>query len=305
MQLRRLDPLANSGPYQRLLKTAVKSFTLTEAQFNRIMERNPGLYIAGEEGAVVGHLLADYLDVHYGFTEVEHFRDHFSELFEACVAATSKEEAPRGVRISFRDRPNRSAAEMVFWKSALEEGPEWVEMSWVAVPEQPEPGIAVDDDFIVREATERDREVIAEIDAAATGRPRLTPGGLDSLYENARWLRLLQDRDGGVAGFLSLRTEPGGWGVIDQVALRPELADRLRAPLLRWTAAWLRNNGGRRIRKQVYMSDTADLNLLRDTGFVPGESGLEYTRPVDPAEFKAVVEERKSHGWYITLGDWR
>jgi hypothetical protein len=305
MQLRRLDPLANSGPYQRLLKTAVKSFTLTEAQFNRVMEHYPRLYIAGEEGAVVGHLLADYLDIHYGFTELEQFRDHFSELFEACVAASNKAEAPRGVRLSFRDRPNRSAAEMVFWKSALDEGPEWVEMSWVAVPEQPEPGIALAEDFVVREPTEKDKDVVADIDAQATGRPRLSSAGVDSLYENARWMRIVQDRDGNAAGFLSLRTEPGGWGIIEQAALLPALADRLREPVLRWAVAWLRNNGGRRIRRQVYMSDTADLNLLRDTGFVPGESGLEYSRPVDPAEYQSLVEERKSHGWYITLGDWR
>ncbi|MPZ49520.1 MAG: hypothetical protein GEU75_09525 [Dehalococcoidia bacterium] len=305
MQLRRLDPLANSGPYQRLLKTAVKSFTLTETQFDRIKERRPELIIPGDEGAVVGHLIRDYLDIHYGYAEVVGFRDHFSEQFEACVSAVSREEAPRGVRLAFRDRPNRSMAEMVFWKSALEEGAEWVEMNWASVPEQPEPGIAAGDSFIVREATERDRDVIAEIDAESTGQPRLTAAGLDSLYENSRWLWVILDKGGAPAGFLSLRTEPGGWGIIDQTAMRPAVADQLREPLLRWAVAWLRNNGGRRIRKQVYMADTADLNLLRDSGFVPGETGLEYNRPVDPAELKAILEERKSHGWFISVGDWR
>ena len=52
VQLRRLDPLANKGPYQRLLKTAVKSFTLSEAQYNRVKERRPELIVTeGEAGA--------------------------------------------------------------------------------------------------------------------------------------------------------------------------------------------------------------------------------------------------------------
>jgi hypothetical protein len=305
MQLRRLDPLANSGPYQRLLKTAVKSFSLTEAQFDRVKERRPELIIPGDEGAVVGLPIRDFLDVHYGYAELIGFRDHFSEQFEACVAASSKEEAPRGVRLSFRDRPNRSMSEMVFWKSALDEGPEWVEMNWAAVPEQPGPGIAAGDSFIVREATDKDRDVIADIEAEVSGLPRLTPTGVDSIYENARWLWVVQDKAGAPAGFLSLRTEPGGWGIIDQAAMRPAAADELREPLLRWSVAWLRNNGGRRIRKQVYMDEKVDLALLRDTGFVPGETGLEYYRPVDAAAFQAKIDERKSHGWYITLGDWR
>ena len=305
MQLRRLDPLANAGPYQRLLKTAVKSFTLTEPQFERIRERRPELFVPSDEGAVVGHPIGDYLDVHYGFTEVLYFRDQFSEMFERCVAASSKDEAPRGVRLSFRDRPNRSIAEMVFWKSALEEGREWVEMNWVAVPEQPEPGIAAGDSFIVREATERDRDLIAEIEAEVNGQPRLTSTGLDSLYENARWIWVVQDKGGAPVGFLSLRTEPGGWGIIDQAVVRPAFADQVREALLRWSIGWLRNNGGRRLRRQVYMTDTADLTLLRDTGFMPGETGLEYQRPVDPADLQAILEERKSHAWYITLGDWR
>jgi hypothetical protein len=40
-------------------------------------------------------------------------------------------------------------------------------------------------------------------------------------------------------------------------------------------------------------------------GFVAGETGLDYRRPVDPDEVESQIVERKSHAWYITIGDWR
>ena len=36
MQLRRLDPMANAGPHQRLLRNPVKSVSLSEAQYDRV-----------------------------------------------------------------------------------------------------------------------------------------------------------------------------------------------------------------------------------------------------------------------------
>ena len=43
VHLRRLDPLANASLYQKMLKTPVKSFTLTEEQFGRIEAKRAGL----------------------------------------------------------------------------------------------------------------------------------------------------------------------------------------------------------------------------------------------------------------------
>ena len=115
IEWKRLDPLANAGPYARLMKAPVKSITLTEPQFNRLSERRPGLIVMDGQAAVIGHPYRDFLEIHYGFPDVEPFRDDFAELFKRCVSASSKEEAPRGVVLSFRDRPNRSLADTIFW----------------------------------------------------------------------------------------------------------------------------------------------------------------------------------------------
>jgi hypothetical protein len=109
---------------------------------------------------------------------------------------------------------------------------------------------------------------------------------------------------GQAAGYLALRGEPGGWGIIDTIALQKD-AEALRGPLIQWSIAWLRNNGGRRVRHRVLIDDIASIALLKLAGFSPGETGLDYTRTVDLAEATRKIEERSDHGTLIKFGDWR
>jgi hypothetical protein len=303
MQLRRLDPMANAGPYQRLVRNPVKSFTLTEVQYQRIADRRPQLIIAEGDAAVIGRPYRDFLELHYAFPDVESFKDRFTEMVLRCLAAASPEEAPRGALLSFRDRPNRPLAETIFWSLLLQEGPQWVEMNQVAVPEQPEPEGAIEGGFNLVEATLPQHQELAEIESTTSGLPPLTLGGVASLVENARCLRLVKDPSGANVGFLSLRTEPGGWGVIEALSLLAEHSS-LREPLLRWSIAWLRNNGGRRIRRQAYLDDP-ELAQLRDLGFAPGETGLDYYGSLDADERARKEEERRAHGSMIKFGNWR
>jgi hypothetical protein len=291
------------------MKSPVKSISMTEAQFNRVQERRPELIVIDGDAGVVGHPHRDFLEIHYGFASAEDFRDEFNALFDRCVNASTKDEAPRGVVLSFRDRPNRSLADTVFWNILVEDGPQGVEMNLVAAPEQPEPDSSVGEGYSVREATDADRDTIAQIDGEASGQPPLSAAGVQSIFENARTLRIVTD-GGTPAGFVYLRTEPGGWGVVEEIAVKPGSLDALREPLLRWSIGWLRNNGGRRIRRRVYVgtpdAENPDLALLRKLGFTPGETGLDYYRPtVDAIEVKQQSDERKAHGGVIRFGNWR
>jgi hypothetical protein len=256
---------------------------------------------------VVGFPYRDYLDVQYGFVEVADFRDRFVDLFTKVTEASNKNEAPRGVILSFRDRPNRALADTTFWSVLLNEGAQWVEMNWIAVPEQDEPSDAIEGGYTVREATSgNDNAAVASLEAELTGLPKLTDTGVASLFENNRTVRIVTDASGAGVALVGLRTEPGGWGVIDTLIIRDSAVAALLTPLLKWSAAWLRNNQGRRVRRKVYIDDTAQLNALKELGFTPGETGLDYTRPsVDAAEVLAAIEERQSHGTMIKFGDWR
>jgi hypothetical protein len=296
--------MANAGPYQKLLRNPVKSFSLSEAQYERIAADRRDLAATEGEATVMAYPLGDFLEVHYAYPDIEAFVDRFPRMLEKVVAGSSKAEAPRGLVLSFRDRPNRMTADTVFWSVAMEQGLQWVEMNLVAVPEQPEPS---DDlgEYEVVEVDEANEGAARDLEAAVTGQKPLSAGGMQSLRENSKALRLARAKSTGeAAALLSLRTEPGGWGVIDLMLVR-EGADGVRRPLLDWAVAWLRNNGGRRTRTRADVDDSAQLSALKEAGFTPGEIGLLFTRTVDKAETDAKMEERKAHGTIIKFGDWR
>jgi hypothetical protein len=302
---RQLDPLANAGPWKKATKRGVKSFTISEEQFDRVAERRPELISEYEDSLVMGRPYRDFLVIHYAFPEVPWFREGFKPLFGHVVEASSKAEAPRGVILAFRDRPNRPLAEQLFWESAFEEGKHWVECDYNAVPEQAEPASDLEGGYKVREATPGDREAIASVEAEATGLPRLTDAGVDGVIENSRWLYVIEDASSKPVGWLGMHREPGGWAMIDDAHFVPSEKAKLFEPALRWAVAFLRNNGGRRQRRRVNLDETQELATLREIGFAPGESGVDYWRPVDPADIAAMVEERQAHGTLIKFGDWR
>jgi len=302
---RQLDPLANAGPWKKATKRGVKSFTISEEQYARVEERRPELIAEYEESLVMGRPYRDYLEVHYAFPEVPWFREGFKLLFGHVTEAASKEETPRGIVLAFRDRPNRPLAEQLFWESAFEEGKHWVECDFNAVPEQPEPASELEGGYRVREATASDREAVASVEAEASGQPRLTDAGLDGVFENSRWLYLIEDADNKAVGWLGMRREPAGWAMIDDVHIVPDEKAKLFGPAMRWASGFLRNNGGRRQRRRVNLDDTQDLATLREIGFMPGESGVDYVRPTSQEDIDVKVEERQAHGTLIKFGDWR
>ena len=304
MQLRRLDPLANAGPFQKLSKNPVKSWSLTQAQFERVTEERPELMASDFDNAVIAVPYRDYLMIHYSYPDFENFRSRFPDMLKQVTSASSNEEAPRGLLLFFRDRPNRGLAETVFWSCMLAEGSEWVEMNHVSLPEQEEPGDTIADGFSVREASDADLPAIGEIESAA-GLPPLTAAGLSTMARDSRTGRLVMDASGKPVAFFNLRGEPGGWGIIETPIIKPDVREKLAAPILRWAIAWLRTNGARRVRQLALLNDSVALTALREAGFTPGETGLIYSRSVDSQQENADLEERKTHGTHIAFGNWR
>jgi hypothetical protein len=287
------------------MKRGVKTFTLTQEQYDRVAERRPQLIVTEEDSVVLCRPYRDFLQVHYAYSEVPAFRDTFKPMLKAILAASSREEAPRGVLLSFRDRPNRPMANQLFWEATLEESKHWVEVEYTSIPEIDEPPAQLEGGYSVREATHADHDAIASVEAEASGLPRLTDAGLDSLFESARWVHLVHDGGGKPVAVIASRREDAGWAVIDEFFLLPDVRASLREPLSRWALAFLRNQGGRRQRRRVNLEDDDDLQMMRRLGYSPAESGVDYVRPVEDADIQVKVDERKSHGTIIKFGNWR
>ena len=306
VEFRRLDPLTNASPWRRHVKRGVKTFTLTEEQYGHIEETRPGLVVTEDDAVVVGQPLRDFLIVHYAFPDLNEFASSFKELFDRCANASSREEAPRGVIINFRDRPNRARAQQLFWDCLLTEAGHWVETDHLSVPEQDDPGDAIEGGYQARDATDEDRDTVSRLEAEVAGLPPLTAGGVETLFQNSDWIKLVTTSSGVPIGCIVMRREPGGWGIIDHIFLLQAVRDQLREPVTRWAIAFLRNNGGRRQRRRVYLDEKEDLALMRALDFIPGETGVDYIRPsVDAEDVQRQLDERKAHGSIIKFGGWR
>jgi hypothetical protein len=304
MQLRRLDPLANAGPYQKLAKNPVKSWSLTEGQFERVRSERPELLVQDFDNGVIGVPYGDYLMVHYSYPDFENWRERFADQFQQMTRGSSNAEAPRGAVLFFRDRPNVGHAETLFWSVMLAKGPEWVEMNHVSLPEQEPPSDTLAEGFTVREATDADLAAIGSLDEAI-GRTPLTAGGLATLARDSKTGRLVVDGSGAPAAFFTLRGEPGGWGIIETPLIRPDLREKLTPSILRWAIGWLRTNNARRIRQTVLLEDSVSISALRELGFTPGETGLIFSRTVDAVAENEALEHKKNHASDIRFGNWR
>ncbi len=45
--------------------------------------------------------------------------------------------------------------------------------------------------------------------------------------------------------------------------------------------------------------------MMRNLGYSPAESGVDYLRPVEDSDIQEQIEERKTHGTIIKFGSWR
>jgi hypothetical protein len=287
------------------MKRGIKTFTLSEEQYDRVAQRRPQLIVTEEDGLVLGRPYRDFLVIQYAYSEVPGFRDRFKPMLKAVLAASSREEAPRGVLLAFRDRPNRPIANQLFWEAALEESKHWVEVEYTSIPEMEAPGSDIEGGFSIVEASRGDGDAVATVEAEASGLPRLTDAGLDNLFESARWVHLVRDGAGKPVAVIASRREDAGWAVIDELFIVPEARPALLQPLSRWALAFLRSNGGRRQRRRVNLEDDDDLQMMRGLGYTPAESGVDYVRPVQDEDIREKVEERKAHGTLIKFGNWR
>src|SRR5690606_10874250 len=100
----------------------------------------------------------------------------------------------------------------------------WIEVEYSSIPEMDEPGDQLEHGFTVHAATDADREAIATVEAESTGLPRLSNAGLDSLYESARWLYVVNDASARPVGVVAMRRD-GSWGLVDEVFILPELRE--------------------------------------------------------------------------------
>ena len=307
--MRRLEAPAATGLFPRIQRSPLRNldprFT-SEADVERVQKEHPGLVAAEEKGVILLKPWGDWLWLTYGFADSDALRQRFQPLFERLVKRLDASRWPGGIYLRFTDHPNRPFIEPVLTGCAFELTHEWMEMNLFELPEAGPLAPQVAPGYLLRPATEDDLPEYIELDRQAFGAPR--PMSLAAAREKLATASLFQvlvsEDDGRLAGFLCLLRWPQATGVVDDIAVRPDLQRRgLGEAMMRWALAWFRQEGMRRAWLDVLLDNAPAMALYRKLGFTPGVTGLTYRRPLDKKEVRRILGRQR--GTYIKFGGWR
>ncbi len=298
---RRLEPRRPDDAFQRAAKAGVRAFWLNEEQFRALQSTRPELVVTDDRGVLAGQPRGSLL-LHFAFDDKEAFLARFPEMFERLAAAVRPEEVPPGIFIRFADRPARPYVEPILFAHLFSIEMDWLEMY---IPElQPPAEADLPPGYVLREAAEDDAESLVQVEAVAFPRGRWTAPALREWIGAESPLRLAVALDGSIAGYTGVRMPSSRAGVIADVAVAPDHRRRgLGRALTACALRELHARGARSVSLSVASDNGAAIALYRSFDFRPGQGGVTYRRPADPAELARLREATK--GTFVKFGGWR
>ena len=302
-EMRRLDVPQKGSLFERLTRSPVHGFEISEADCRRLEREKPHL-VASDEGGVVALLpRVDGLSAHYGFAGLEAFRKSFPGLLERVARAAEREDVLRRIDLGFTDLPNRPFIEPVLSGCGFELHEEWFEMLLPEVPSDATPP-RFPRGYRLRPLVEADADAFIKVNEAAYGEAPAPPAMARECIATADSMQGVEAAGGAVVAVLRLVRQSPATGYIDDLAVHPDHQKRgLGTLLMRWALAWVAGQGLRRARLHVRSDNAPALHVYRSLGFTVTGSGLSYVRPLDEAEVRKAREEKR--GTYIKFGGWR
>ena len=293
---RRLDDTTSADPFRKLTRAPLRYAVLPEARFRELEQQQPEL-IAVEDDAVLAALpQPQRIDLVYGFPNRDSFARLFPDMLARLLPAIVPEDAPLGLFLRFIDAPARPYVEPVLTSCAFELNREWMRMELVELPADPIPGDALVEGFILRPARPDDADAIVELDAVAFPSSFTDAQMVRDQLAKATVLRMLEDTaEARAVGFLRLRGDEPGAGYVSDIALHPDYHRRgLGEAMMRWALAWFRSQEYHRAALTVNVDNAPAIALYRKLGFAPGQTGLDYRRPIDEDEVRRVLDKYRT-----------
>ncbi len=295
-QIRRLGDGPAQNAYQKTQRGLLRSALLSEDGFRDLESERPKLIVVENEAVLAGEPFRQSIRLHYAFPDRDAFVRRFAGMFQRLLPAADQEEAPQGFRLTVTDRSGRPYLEPVLFAQAFELNREWMRMILHELPDTGPPADAIVAGFALRPAHPDDAEAISELDAVAFPKPALSPEIARTLVSQAPVFRVIEaSASGRAVGYLRLRFDDPGTGHVSDIALHPDVQRRsLGRATMRWALAWFRAEGLRRATLTVNTDNAPAIALYRKLGFVPGQVGLEYRRPIDEDEVLRVLEKNRT-----------
>jgi ribosomal protein S18 acetylase RimI-like enzyme len=173
-----------------------------------------------------------------------------------------------------------------------------MEMVLVELPDVGSQADEVAPGYALRPARPDDAEAIVQLEELAFPSPALTAELAQEAMQAAPVYRVLEERESGaLVGSLIVERRPPATGHIANITVHPDQQRRgLGEAMMRWALAWAKRERLRRATLEVSIDNTAAIALYRKLGFVPGELGIDYRRPIDEEEVRQVLDKhRASH----------
>ena len=297
-QLKRLGTAPTQDPFRMAQRSPLRSVTLSEEQFRALEREHPDHIVVEGATALIAQPRQGRIDLHYAFPGRDAFASTFPRLLERLLPALRQEEAPFGCWLRLTDRTSRPFLEPVLFAHAFEISREWMEMVLVELPDVGSPADEVAPGYVLRPASPDDADDIVRLEELAFPSPALTVELAQEAMQTAPVFRVLEERkSGALVGSLVLERRPAATGHIANIAVHPDEQRRgLGEAMMRWALAWAKREGLRRATLGVSIDNTAAIALYRKLGFVPGELGIDYRRPIDEEEVRQVLDKhRASH----------
>ncbi len=294
-QLRRLDAVPKD-PYRRMLKSPLRSCSISEEAFRTLERDHPGRIIIDGDSILIGETYPGVVGLKYGFRDSGAFVQRFPTMLQRLLPAIDAESAPMGLRLRLTDAPSRPFIEPTLSALAFDVARDWLQMTLAKLPSGGPRGNAVAPGFALRPARGDDAEDMAQIDAAAFQYPELSVTAARAAIDEMPVVRVLEDSATKQAvGVLLLRIEPPATGYVSTIALHPDYQRRgLGEAMMRWALAWFRQKKLDSATLTVSGDNGAAIALYRKLGFTVGETGFDYRRPLDEDEVRQVLENRRT-----------
>jgi len=303
-QLKRIDLAAPADAYRKAQRGLLRHFGLDETEFRTLERERPELVIVDGEAVLAGRPRDGLvIELGYAYPDRDAFARQFPAMFQRLLQGARQDETPLGFRFTLLDRPSRPYVEPVLRAHVFELQREWMQMTLHDLSDAPGPDVP--SGFALRLATPEDAQTIVELEEAAFPYIVLTPQAVAGMLDAGQELWLLEEQlTGRAAGYLRLRRQPPATGYLAILAVHPDYQRHgLGEALLCWALARFREQGLRRVVLTVTVDNAPAIALYRKLGFVPGDLGLDYRRPIDEDEVRQVLE--KHRGSHIKFGGWR
>ncbi len=301
-QIKRIEVTPGANAYAKAQRCPLRNLELlSEGQWRALERDRPGLVVVEGDSVLIGWPASGAINLQYAFPDQGAFASKFPAMLERLLRDVSVEEAPLGLCFRLTERSMRPYVEAVLCARAFEQTREWWRMTLAELPEETKCSDELAPGFLLRPARPEDAEAIAELDTLSFTQPWLTPETARALVAQAPLFGVLEETSAGRAiGFVGLRRETADLGYVSDLALHPDYRRRgLGEAMLRWALAWFRSQDLRSAALQVNTDNAPAIALYRKLGFVAGEIGLDYRRPIDEEEARQLLQKRQAE--HITV----